>query len=184
MQNRIVSIVVLIVCSLVPVSAVRAHGMLPHVQAVSVGASPSATATPTPEANEYVLPYPGLLPTHPLYFIKEFRDRVVEMLISDPVSKGEFHVLQADKKLNMALALKTLGKGKEAGEALIDAKNSRIQAVGLLEAYKKAGNDVPGHVIEKLGRSVIKHEEVLVSMGENTESIRSLADRIAALRGE
>lgn len=182
MQYRIVSIVVLIVCSLVPISAVRAHGALPHVQAATVAASPSAT--PTPAANEYVLPYPGLLPTHPLYFIKEFRDKVVEMLISDPVSKGEFHVLQADKKLNMALALKTLGKGKETGEALVDAKNSRFQAVSTLEAYKKTGNDVPGHVIEKLGRSVIKHEEVLVSMGENPESIRSLAGRVAALRGE
>lgn len=160
---------------------IRAHGMLPHVRAEQRLASPSAAPTPVPI--EYALPYPGLLPTHPLYVIKELRDRIIELLISDPVSKGEFYVLQADKKLNMALALAGQGNSKEVGRALGDAQFSRGRAVGVLEAYRKAGHNVPGHVMERLMRSVRKHEEILVSLGENPEWIRSLKERIAALQG-
>lgn len=64
--------------------------------------APSATPAPI----NYTLPYPGILPDHPLYFLKSFRDAILSRLISNPVKKFEFDLLQADKKLNMAIFLK------------------------------------------------------------------------------
>ncbi len=73
--------------------------------ALAQEASPLApSAKPTPI--NYTLPYPGILPDHPLYFLKSLRDLILTKLISNPVKKFEFDLLQADKKLNMAIFLK------------------------------------------------------------------------------
>src|SRR5437870_1329121 len=70
---------------------------------------------------EYELPYPGVLPGNPLYYIKAFRDRLLSFLISDSLKKAEYNLLNADKRLLMgvmlvdrhqdALAVTTISKG-------------------------------------------------------------------------
>ena len=60
---------------------------------------------------EYTLPYPGILPDSPLYFLKTARDKIVSFLISDPLKKAEFNLLAADKRLNSGIFL--FNKGKE-----------------------------------------------------------------------
>ena len=37
---------------------------------------------------DYELPYPGLLPDSPLYFLKISRDRLIEFMIGDPIKKS------------------------------------------------------------------------------------------------
>lgn len=157
-----------------PVSAVTPAG-------VKVTATPLPTVTPTPGPVEYVLPYPGILPTHPMYFFKTLRDRIIEMLIADPLSKGEFYILQADKKLNMGLSLKNLGKTNEAKTAFAESLASRTQAVSVLEAHMKAGSTIPGHITEKFNLSLDKHAEVLRAAGESTDAVVALRARVAKL---
>ena len=63
------------------------------------------------DAVSYDLPYPGMLPDNPLYFLKTLRDKFVSMIISDPVKKAEFDVLTSDKRFVAAVAL--INKRKE-----------------------------------------------------------------------
>lgn len=149
--------------------------------AVAATATPAPTPKPTPV--EYLLPFPGILPTHPLYVFKSLRDKIIEMLITDPVSKAEFYILQADKKLNMGITLAALGKTADARLAFADALASRTQAAALLEEHIKSGNSVPGHLMEKLTLSLIKHREVLAGAGEGTDAVEALRVRVQKLTG-
>lgn len=139
--------------------------------------SPSPVAKQTPTQIEYVLPFPGILPTHPLYFLKNLRDKIIELLITDSISKAEFYLLQADKKLNMGVSLKALGK-TEYRAVLTDALNSRTQAITLLEQYVKSGSTLPGYLIEKIVSSLMKHKEVLTELGEKVEGVEALLTRV------
>jgi hypothetical protein len=38
---------------------------------------------------DYDLPYPGLLPDHPLYFIKAGRDKITELITRDNIKKAK-----------------------------------------------------------------------------------------------
>ena len=154
--------------------------------AVSSKAAPVAltpSPSPTPARVEYTLPFPGILPTHPLYVFKNLRDRIIEFLIIDPINKAEFYVLQADKKLNMGVTLNSIGKTAESRSAFADAFVSRNQAVTLLEGHGRSGASIPGHLIEKLVLSLMKHKEVLLGMGEQTEAVDAMIARAQLLSG-
>lgn len=158
--------------------------------AVAVSAVVSSKATsvaltlsplPTPARVEYTLPFPGILPTHPLYVFKNLRDRIIEFLIIDPINKAEFYVLQADKKLNMGVTLNSMGKTAQSRSAFADAFVSRYQAVTLLEGHGRSGALTPGYLTEKLVLSLIKHKEVLMGMGEQTEAVDAMIARAQLL---
>lgn len=113
------------------------------------------------EKSEYLLPFPGILPDHPLYFLKQIRDGIMDRLIVDPLRKAEFHVLQADKRLNMGVVL--LGQGKETlAETTISKGEKYMERAALgLSAFKSTGRPVPASLIDKLTRSMEKHVEIL-----------------------
>lgn len=137
--------------------------------------------TPISARVEYVLPYPGILPDNPLYFLKNLRDKIIEMLISDPMNKAEFYILQADKKLNMSVMLAGSGKSTLAQEVLTQALVSRTQAVVFLETTVQSGKQVPGFVVEKLTLSLRKHQEVLTDMKKGTDAVAALLVRVQQL---
>src|SRR5579883_115828 len=64
----------------------------------SAGSSQSAAVSPT-GVPDYVLPYPGILPDNPFYFLKVLRDRLILFFISNPTKKSSFYLLQSDKRL-------------------------------------------------------------------------------------
>lgn len=96
------------------------------------------------------------------------------MLITDSVSKAEFYILQADKKLNMGVVLHGSGKKQDADVAFEDALMSRTKAVDLLASNFKSGKTMPGHLEDKLFLSLDKHNEVLISVGKKTDAITAL----------
>jgi hypothetical protein len=147
----------------------------------TVSAMPKITPTPTPEHVTYFLPYPGILPTHPLYMFKALRDRIIEMLITDKVRKAEFYILQADKKLNMAIFLSSAGQSAPAKQAFADAVVLREKAVSILEQLKSSGSDAPRYVVEKLVMSLGKHIEVLNSYYFDTTAVQGLVSRAKAI---
>ena len=76
----------------------------------SYAQTPVASPSPSPII-DYPLPYPGILPDNPLYLMKALRDRVVSIVISDPLKKAQFDLLMADVRLNAAQYL--FAKGEE-----------------------------------------------------------------------
>jgi len=116
------------------------------------------------QKSEYTLPYPGMLPDHPLYFLKRIRDTILEKLISDPIRKTEFYVLQSDKRLQMGLMLIQGGKGSLGESTISKAEKYMEQAVSGLSLYKKNGGTVPAYMVERLQKATAKHEEVIAGL--------------------
>ena len=131
---------------------------------------------------EYVLPYPGILPTHPLYFLKMMRDQIVEALISDPVKRADFYITQADKKLSMALALSDAKKSKEMLRAIDDALTLRQKSIKQLEELRGANQEIPGYISDQLTRSLSKHLEVITQLKQDKKALQDLITRSLNLK--
>lgn len=101
--------------------------------------------TPTPTPIDYNLPYPGLLPDNPFYILKIFRDRAVGFLISNPLKRAQFDLLQSDKRVQgayllvvqenkMDLAEMTFSKGENYfDEAIANASDAKKQGIDVTE---------------------------------------------------
>jgi hypothetical protein len=110
---------------------------------------------------DYALPYPGVLPDHPLYFLKRVRDAILEVLIMEPVRKSEFYILQGDKRLEMGVMLVEQKKFALAETTVSKAEKYMEKAVVGLTTYKTNGGVVAPYVIEHAQKAVAKHMEVL-----------------------
>jgi len=128
----------------------------------------SATIAPSPtptgaigEAKvDYDLFYPGILPDHFLYSLKMARDKIILILTFDSEKKAEKMLLFADKRLGAGRTLIENGK-VELGVTTL-SKGEKYFESSALEAEKanRGGKDV-SILIEKLGRSYLKHQEIL-----------------------
>ncbi|OGG11694.1 hypothetical protein A2Z00_00705 [Candidatus Gottesmanbacteria bacterium RBG_13_45_10] len=116
------------------------------------------------EKVEYTLPYPGILQDNPLYFLKNIRDRIMDMLISDPVHKAEFYILQTDKHLSAGMMLSTQGKTVLSESVIASGEKYMENAVNGLKTYKNQGKKVPPYLVDRLTQSTAKHNEVLEEM--------------------
>lgn len=164
MKKNLFFLVCLVVVSFIFVASTWAAGM---------GGSP-LTVSPTPTL-EYSLPYPGILPDHPLYFLKTLRDKILEKFTKDPVKKIYLQLLLADKRLAMGkllwekgnkdLSLSTLSKGEKyllkASQNLVTLKNKQ---------------DLPPGLADKLELAAKKHEEVISKMVEGTNTPKDTED--------
>lgn len=132
--------------------------------------------------SQYVLPYPGILPDHPLYFLKQLRDQILDRLIIDPVRKAEFYILQGDKRLNMGIFLTEKGKAALAVQTIGQGEGFMKKAVNGLVAAKAGGREIPASIVDRLTQSLGKHQEVLEEMlatateGEIASLTQSLAE--------
>lgn len=155
--------------------------------------SPSSTV-PNPTAvltkkSEYMLPFPGLLPDHPLYFLKNFRDLLLDKLIVDPIRKSEFYLLQSDKKLAMMIAFIEKGNIPRAEEVLEKSGKHMEQSIGGLMTLKSQGKAVSGDIVDRITRALVKHEEVLTefiqkAQGNEKENFSAALERVKKLQGE
>jgi len=120
---------------------------------------------------EYVLPYPGLLPDNPLYILKTTRDRIISFLVSEPLKKAEFNLLQSEKRLGggMYLIKKRLKKEKLAHETISKGENYFEEAIANVLQAKKEGRDVKG-IIERLTLSSQKQKAVIKELEQQVSS--------------
>ena len=137
-------------------------------QTPSAAVSLPAGAIPSPVPVNYTLPYPGILPNNPLYFLKVLRDNIYSWIISDPLKKTEFDLLMANKRLQMgkyliqenkdnaALALSTISKGE----------NYMSDAISKAQAAKAQGEDISS-VVNELNLAIRKHAQVLYNLGSD-----------------
>ena len=112
---------------------------------------------------DYELPYPGMLPDNPLYFLKQIRDWILDKLIVDPVKKAEFYILQADKRVAMGMILNAGGKAPLGEEVISKAEKYMNNAAQALLALKAQGKDVPAYIVDHLSKALAKHTEVLTA---------------------
>lgn len=108
----------------------------------------------------YNLPYPGLLPDHPLYFLKAIRDRFLDVTTRDYLKKAELYLLLSDKRVAMALALADDGKDNLAISTLSKAEKYFLKIPPLLQTSKKQGVTATAELVERLKLSNSKHRMV------------------------
>lgn len=120
---------------------------------------------------DYTLPYPGLLPDSPLYFLKVIRDRIISLLVSSPLKKADFNLLQADKRLNEGIFLFRKGEGKYnlAESTISKGENYFEQALNQAIQVKTLGEPA-GDIAQRLYQSSLKHKQVIRSLQDKTKS--------------
>jgi len=126
----------------------------------------SGSLSPTPTVvSTYTLPYPGILPDNPLYFLKTLRDRIIIFFISDPLKKSAFYLLQSDKRLESTwyLLKKDAGHTDLALSTLSKSTNYLSQAVDEVKNAKDAGQET-GDILGKLQQATQKHAAVIMDM--------------------
>ncbi|MDO8639342.1 MAG: DUF5667 domain-containing protein, partial [bacterium] len=121
--------------------------------------TPVQEISPTPKMN-YELPYPGLLPDSPIYFLRIIRDKIIDLLIADPLKKSDFYLLQADKRLNAGISLFNKGKFSLALSTISKAENYLEKALEKTMDAQEQGMDIKD-IKRRLTNSVVKHKEEL-----------------------
>lgn len=119
------------------------------------------TSGPLSSPVEYALPYPGILPDHPLFFIKIIRDRILQFLIKNPVKKCEFQILLADKSLISGMMLLEKNKQDLAIKSYDKAVNSLTQAEHYLFEIPGSDKTQIVNVKDRFEKSLQKHQELL-----------------------
>lgn len=126
--------------------------------------------SPTPAAQiDYNLPYPGLLPDHPLYFIKNIRDKILLYLTRNGVKKSQVYLLLSDKKISAGKALFEKDSQDLGIKTFEAAEKNLLAGVLTLGNYQKNAVIPPG-VVDKFELADLKHEEVI------TGEIASISD--------
>ncbi|MBU0619210.1 hypothetical protein KKD62_03160 [Patescibacteria group bacterium] len=116
-----------------------------------------------PEEVDYYLAYPGVLPDHPLYWLKMIRDRIWGWLIRDPYQKTEWLLLMADKRVGAAKALVEGGKVQLGLTTASKAEKYLDQAVIKFKSLKNTADNLGG-LEEKLVLAIKKHQLVLETL--------------------
>jgi hypothetical protein len=117
------------------------------------------------EEVDYYLAYPGILPDHPLYWLKMVRDRVRLWLTGDSEARFDRLLLYADKRVGAAVALIEGGKADLGVTTATKAEKYLEEAVSQFEKVKVEGKALP-EKIEHLEKAIGKHEEVLRGVKE------------------
>lgn len=112
---------------------------------------------------EYALPYPGILPDSPFYFLKTARDKIVSFLISDSIKHAEFNILTADKRLSAGFYLANQRKFSLAEETISKGENYMEKAAAQIEEAKKQGIATKD-ILKKLNLSLEKHSETILEL--------------------
>lgn len=86
---------------------------------------------------DYELPFPGMLPDHPLYILKVVRDGLVKLLINDPMKKARFSLEAGEKRIYAATMLIEKGKDELAIKTMGKGNNYLVDALKTLEEFKK-----------------------------------------------
>jgi hypothetical protein len=128
-------------------------------------------AQSTPSAQilnaQYNLPYQGILPDNPLYFLKALRDNALNFLITDPVKKANYDLLMADKRLSAASALLNKGKVDLSITTLSKSGNYFYLAIQQAATAKKQGEDA-NDLLSTLLTASLKHQQVIYKMEQQS----------------
>jgi hypothetical protein len=123
-------------------------------------ASDSATIAQN-KVIDYPLPYPGILPDHPLYWLKMLRDRVNLSLTRNNLSRFDLQLLYADKRLASGLALITKGQDQLGVTTITKGEKYLVEAWEELESQDEKVPEVFRRR-EILSQAVAKHQQKVI----------------------
>mgnify|MGYP000226896048 CR=1 FL=1 len=132
-----------------------------------VSLSQNATSSSLIKHVDYELPYPGILPDSPLYFLKAIRDNILAAFVSDPVKKSEYNLLMADKRLASSKLLVDYKKYDLAITTLSKSGNYFDKAIQQAAEIKRQGKNADA-TLDKLLIASQKHQEVIFQMSQKT----------------
>lgn len=124
---------------------------------------------------EYALPYPGILPDSPFYFLKVARDQIMTFFVTDPRQKSFYLIFLSDKRAAAGEALIKGGKVALAKTTLEKGEEYFSQAVDL------AGKTNDKDLLAKLAVSGAKHSEILAKANVPAAYQSSLESRKRAM---
>ena len=135
-----------------------------HSRSYKVIAQETPITSPYPqELVQYNLPYAGILPDSPIYFIKATRDQILLWTTRREIKKANLYLLLADKNLVMGKIL--WERGKEELSLKTFGKGEQYLLSGVLTLQKsKNREDLPPGLRDKFELSGKKHELVLSSI--------------------
>ena len=131
----------------------------------------------------YELPYPGMLPDHPFYFMKVIRDRVVKFLINDDLKLAKFDLLNAEKRIFAGRLLVDKGKDELAVATISKSNNYLDESIDSIVRYKKAhpkSIDILPFVSE-LNLAIEKHIEIIKDVTKSID--KKYLDQIKSEQG-
>lgn len=105
---------------------------------VGVEVAASISSVIVPVRVNYELPYPGMLPDHPLYFLKVARDGIVKRLINDDLKMARFGLLTAEKRMFAGKMLVDKKKDGIAIDAISKSNNYFNEAITAIKRYRKS----------------------------------------------
>lgn len=112
---------------------------------------------------EYTLPYPGILPNSPLYFLKVVRDNFLSLFITDSLKKADYNLLMADKRLTSANSLVDKKNYPLAITTLSKAENYFDKAIQDAAKVKGEGKNAD-EILNRLWLASQKHQEIIYQM--------------------
>lgn len=166
-----------------------------EMESTKAGVESSEMMESAEVVEDYKLAYPGMLPDHPLYFLKMMRDRVQLWLTRGDVKKAELFLLNADKRISASLVLAEKGKPGLAVSTALKAEQYLERAVNavMVEQIDEVDRE---RLVEKLLLSAKKHSDVLAgvsarvpdelvsSMTEAQDLVSNITERLIGEVGE
>lgn len=120
--------------------------------------------SPTPQNDiDYNLPFPGLLPDHPLYSLKLIRDKILIIFTRNPVKKANLNQLFADKYLVMGQMLWEKGNTASSIKTFTTGEKHLLTTAVQLSKLKQSGT-LPAGIVEKLESACDKHRQVIENL--------------------
>jgi hypothetical protein len=132
---------------------------------------------------QYTLPYTGILPDNPLYFLKALRDNVLNLFITDPVQKANYDLLMADKRIGAASSLLDKGNVDLAITTLSKSGNYFYLAIQQATIAKQQGENTDA-VLGKMLTASLKHQQVIYKMEQGTKGDARLVLQVSQRRVE
>jgi hypothetical protein len=114
----------------------------------------------TADGVDYYLPYPGILPDHPLYWLKMIRDRILLFLTRSSEDKMSRLLLYADKRIGAAQALIKGGKDQLGVTTATKAEKYLERSLAELEklySQEKSSSEM----FQRLSKASLKHKQVI-----------------------
>lgn len=90
------------------------------------------------ESSDYELAYPGMLPDHPLYFLKAVRDGLVKFLINDDMKRARFSLLAGEKRIYSASYLIEKNKDQAAVTSISKGNNYLAESIVAIENVRRS----------------------------------------------
>lgn len=127
------------------------------------GPNNSASGVVFSSGVEYSLPYPGILPGNPFWFLKAGRDRFVLFLTPDPLNRANRLLLLADQRLSMSRSL-AIHENFELAVATAERAETYLEdALVWGKEAQVRGYNMDGF-FETLAKSSLAHKEILERM--------------------